>query len=221
MTACGRVRALHARCGPAGKRRGTSQYIRVAGLAALVLLALAAASPAGAEGLLRDDPGPNPWRPDCLPASEFALDDVRLWAAAEQVRTARDEPAAVGADSYGHADHHFDFQVWKYPDIAVWIARNERAGGDTVYAVETKSGRTSTPSGLRPGMGWSDIVAVLGRAPREEPGRSGGGVTHSISRCPDPDMDARAVSVEDFPDTMHLELDGSGILRKIKIWAGI
>ena len=70
-------------------------------------------------------------------------------------------------------------------------------------------------------MGWSDIVAVLGRAPREEPGRSGGSVTHSISRCPDPGLDARAVSVEDFPDTMHLRLDASGILTKIEIWAGI
>ncbi len=189
-------------------------------LAATLGLAVAA-GPASADGLLRDDPGPNPWRPDCLPASEFALGGVRLWATAEEVRAARGEPAATGTDSYRHADHHFDFQVWKYPDAAVRIARNERTGGDTVFAVETKSGHVSTPSRLHPGMGWSDIVAVLGRAPREEPGRSGGGVTHSISRCPDRDMDARAVSVEDFPDTMHLRLDASGILTKIEIWAGI
>ena len=37
----------------------------------------------------------------------------------------------------------------------------------------------------------------------------------------DPGMDARAVSVEDFPDTMHLRFDGSGILTTIEIWAGI
>jgi len=189
-------------------------------LAATLGLAVAA-GPASAEGLLRDDPTPNPWRPDCLPASEFALGGVRLWATADEVRAARGEPAVTGTDSYGHADHHFDFQVWKYPGTAVRIARNERAGSDTVFAVETKSGRISTPSGLRPGMGWGDIVAVLGRAPREEPGRSGGGVTHSISRCPDRDLDARAVSVEDRPDTMHLRLDASGILTEIEIWAGI
>ena len=67
-------------------------------LAATLGLA-AATSPAWAEGLLRDDPGPNPWRPDCLPASEFALGDVQLWATAEEVRAARGEPAAIGADS--------------------------------------------------------------------------------------------------------------------------
>ncbi|MDH3229769.1 MAG: hypothetical protein OEN55_08265 [Alphaproteobacteria bacterium] len=180
-----------------------------------------AAGPASAKGLLRDDPTPNPWRPDCLPASEFALDGVRLWAPAEDVRAAWDEPAAIGADSYAHADRHFDFQVWKYPGIFVRIARNQRTGHDTAFNLETGSSAVSTPSGIHPGMGWGDLVALLGRAPREEPGRSGGSVTHSISRCPDPDMDTRAISVEGFPDTLHLEFDASGVLRRIEIWAGI
>jgi hypothetical protein len=66
-------------------------------------------------------------------------------------------------------------------------------------------------------MGRSDIIAVLGRAPRDGPRRSGVGVIRSIPRCPDQDLDARAVSVKSFPDTMQLRFDASGILRPIEI----
>ncbi len=190
-------------------------------IAAAMLLVVAVPGQAASKGLLRDDPTPNPWRPDCLPASEFALDGVRLWDSAAAVRAAKGAPAETGADSYGHADRHFDFEIWEYADISVSIARNDRTGHDTAFGMETGASGISTASGIRPGMSWGDVVAVLGRAPREKAARSGGGFTHSISRCPDPGMDARAVSVEDFPDTMHLRFDGAGILRAIEIRAGI